>query len=109
MYKEGEELIGTSDSAWDADKLYVIDSATKEIRGNTTMYCDTSGTWRYSKNDAEVTGTPIMPNDMLILVSGVRPSGAPSPWTWTYAPGDFYKFPTRHMGREHLRQTGTEP
>ena len=85
----------------DADKLYVIDTDTKEVRGNSTMYCDAEGTWRYNKNSLEVTGTPIHPNDMLVLISagGNGASGATVDWDWTYSPTDFYKPPTRHMGR----------
>ena len=85
----------------DADKLYVIDTATKEIREKSTMYCDAEGTWRYNKNRLEVTGTPIHPNDMLVLISagGNGEKGATVDWVWTYSPTDFYKPPTRHMGR----------
>ncbi|MBR3583405.1 MAG: hypothetical protein IKO01_08205 [Kiritimatiellae bacterium] len=85
----------------DADKLYVIDSATKEVRGNSTMYCDGQGVWRYNKNSLEVTGTPIHPNDMLVLISagGNGKNGATVEWVWTYSPTDFYTLPTRHMGR----------
>ncbi len=77
-----------------ADKLYVIDTDTKEVRGNSTMYCDSNGDWRYNKNSLEVTGTPIHPNDMLVLISA-----GGDDWVWTYSPTDFYKPPTRHMGR----------
>ena len=86
--------IKKSNQPWLADKLYVVDSATKEPRGNTTMYCDAEGVWRYNSNRAEVTGTPIKPNDMIVLISY-----GGSNWTWTYRPADFYALPTRHMGR----------
>ena len=84
-----------------ADKLYVIDIDTKEVRGNSTMYCDANGDWRYNKNSLEVTGTPIRPNDMLVLISagGNGKNGATVDWVWTYSPTNFYKPPTRHMGR----------
>ena len=86
--------IKKSNQPWLADKLYVVDTATKEVRGNTTMYCDANGVWRYNSNRAEVTGTPIKPNDMIVLISY-----GGDDWTWTYRPADFYALPTRHMGR----------
>ena len=83
-----------------ADQLYVIDSATKEVRGGATMFCDANGEWRYAKgtypNYPKVAGTPIQPNDILVLISG---SGSGT-WTWTYTPEQFYKLPDRHMGRK---------
>ena len=81
-----------------ADKLYVVDSKTKEVRGNSTMYCDADGVWRYNSNKTPVTGNVIKPNDMLILIS-VSGSGT---WEWTYSPEDFYEPPNRHMGRDRL-------
>ena len=88
---------------WDAttDKLYVVDTETKEPRGDTTMYCDANGTWRYNKNRAEIasTDTPIHPNDMIVLISGKKEEGAGDTWNWTYSPEDFYQPPTRNMGR----------
>ena len=82
---------------WDADKLYVIDTETKEVRNGSMMYCDPDGTWRWVKNRAEVVGWPILPNDMLVLVSS---GNASTDWTWTYSPTNFYKLPDRHMGRK---------
>ena len=85
---------------WAADQLYVIDSATKEVRGDATMYCDANGEWRYAKgtypNYPKVTGTPIRPNDILVLIS----CGGEGTWTWTYTPEQFYTPPNRHMGRK---------
>ena len=88
-----------SDDSRSADKLYVVDTKTKQVRGNSMLYCDSSGIWRFVSNDSEVQSRVIHPNDMLILQSGKRPSGAPVRWTWSYAPGDFYTMPDRHMGR----------
>jgi hypothetical protein len=88
-----------SDDRRNADKLYVVDSATKEVRGESMMYCGSDGTWRFVRGGGVVPDGFIRPNDMLVLVSGVAPSGAPSPWTWLYSPTNFYAPPTRHMGR----------
>ena len=85
------------DNPWDADKLYSIDPATKEVRGGSMMYCDAKGTWRWVKNQLEVTGAEIKPNDMLVIVSSGK---AAASWTWKYAPAQFYKLPDRHMGRK---------
>ena len=86
-----------SDNPWDADKLYSIDPATKEVRGASMMYCDAKGTWRWAKNQLEVTGPEIKPNDMLVLISS---GNAPKSWTWEYTPAQFYTLPDRHMGRK---------
>ena len=87
---------------WAADQLYVIDSATKEVRGGATMWCDAHGKWRYAKgtypNYPEVGGTPIQPNDILVLISQSGESS--ETWTWTYTPEQFYTLPDRHMGRK---------
>jgi hypothetical protein len=86
-----------SDNPWDADKLYSIDPATKEVRGASMMYCDAKGTWRWVKNQLEVTGPEIKPNDMLLLISSGKSAAS---WTWEYTPAQFYKLPDRHMGRK---------
>ena len=85
-----------SNDPWDADKLYVVDTETKEVRNGSMMYCDNGGTWRWVKDQREVVGMPILPNDMLILLSS---GNADDDWEWSYTPSQFYKLPTRHMGR----------
>jgi hypothetical protein len=85
--------INRNDEPRDADKLYVVDTATKQVRRNSMMYCDTGGDWHL------VTGGPvpsgfIQPNDMLVLISA-----GGSDWTWSYCPDQFYTRPNRHMGR----------
>ena len=88
MYKD--------DNPWDADKLYSIDPATKEVRSDSMMYCDTEGKWRWVKNQLEVTDAEIKPNDLLVIIS----SGNAADWTWEYSPTNFYTLPDRHMGRK---------
>jgi hypothetical protein len=79
-----------------ADKLYVIDSATKEVRNGSMMYPDGTGKWRWVKGQGEVVGAVIFPNDMLVILSS---GNADDDWEWSYTPSDFYTLPTRHMGR----------
>ena len=83
-----------NDNPWDADKLYVVDTATKEVRGGSMMYCTSSNTWQFV-NGGSVPEGFIKPNDMLVLISATNGTD----WTWTYHPTNFYKLPTRHMGR----------
>jgi hypothetical protein len=91
-----------SDDPRVADKLYTIDPATKEVRNGSMMYCDGAGNWRWVKDDSEVRGTPIQPNDMLVLQIGEHEA---TEWTWEYVPSTFYKLPDRHMGRPQKTQT----
>ena len=58
--------------------------------------------WRWYKGDINadnpvVTGTPINPNDVILIKSCNGSSGS---WTWTYSPTNLYHgLPDRHMGR----------
>ena len=102
-----EEAGLTKGNPWAADQLYVIDSATKEVRGDATMYCDAEGEWRYAKgtypNYPKVGGTPIQPNDILVLIS----ADGSGTWDWTYTPEQFYTLPDRHMGRKRTTEEGS--
>ena len=76
------------------DRLYILDSETKEARGGSTIYCDADGTWRWVNGDGEV-GYVIHPNDMMVIITH---GGKTESWTWEYKPKDFYTLPDRHMG-----------
>ena len=91
-----ETGMARSGNPWEADQLYVVDPATKEVRNGSMMYCDDKGKWRWVKDRSEISGAVIHPNDMLILISSGE---ADEDWTWTYHPTNFYTLPTRHMGR----------
>ena len=86
-------------AAPEADKLYVVDTQTKEVRGNSMVYCDDAGNWKFVVGGWAVPGDYIRPNDMVVLISGEPVSGESSTWTWTYTPEQFYDLPDRHMGR----------
>ena len=81
------------------DSLYVINTHTKAVRGNSTIYCTTNSTggqdWKFEKTGAGVGGGFIKPNDMIVIISR---NGDGIPWTWEYNPRDFYAIPTRNMG-----------
>jgi hypothetical protein len=86
-------------AAPEADKLYVVDTQTKEVRGNSMVYCDDAGNWKFVVGGWAVPGDYIRPNDMVVLISGERKTGDENTWTWTYTPEQFYDLPDRHMGR----------
>ena len=85
-------------AAPEADKLYVVDTQTKEVRGGSMVYCDNEGNWKFV-NGGGVPNNYIRPNDMVVLISGERKTGDENTWTWTYTPEQFYDLPDRHMGR----------
>ena len=87
-------------TAFEADKLYVVDTQTKEVRGNSMVYCDNDGNWKFVVGDRAVPNNYIRPNDMVVLISGERKTGDKNTWTWTYTPDQFYDLPNRHMGRK---------
>ena len=96
--------IKKSNQPWNADTLWVIDSSTKEIRNNSTMYCTTNvdatgrEIWKFNRDGGEVPDGFIRPNDILVLKSVTNGTD----WTWTYDPTNFYALPDRHMGRDRL-------
>ena len=75
------------------DIIFTYDNETKGVRNKSLIYHD--GTqWK----NAYGSGTKIYPNEAIVIWSQGAPSGKTS-WTWTYHPTNFYKLPTRWMGR----------
>ena len=119
----------SGDQSWLGDHLYVVDTETKEVRGESMLYCSAEEvvpetdeeeddavvpeagegeepppkewkyTWKFVKNNRSVPNGFIKPNDMIVLISV-----GGEDWTWEYTPDQFYDLPTRHMGRDTLKE-----
>ena len=79
-----------------SDEIYTINTSTKQVLSGSTIYCDSSGVWRFVANDALVPAGYFKPNDVIVIVS--RNGGIGQSWTWSYRPDQFYDMPTRWMG-----------
>ncbi len=79
-----------------SDEIYTMNTATKGVLANSTIYCDPDGVWRYVAGNGLVPGGFFKPNDVIVIVS--RNGGLGNEWTWTYHPTNFYALPTRWMG-----------
>ncbi len=79
-----------------SDEIYTINTSTKSVRNNSTIYCDANGVWRFVAGDVLVPAGYFKPNDVIVIVS--RNWVGDGHWTWTYDPSDFYVLPTRWMG-----------
>ena len=79
-----------------SDEIYTIDTATRDVLGGSTIYCDAGKVWRFVATDGLVPGGYFKPNDVLVVVS--KNGGLGNTWTWTYHPTNFYALPTRWMG-----------
>ena len=102
VHNLGETIVeqGFMPGKTSGDRLYVLDTETKAARDGSTIYCTTNGVWKFVKTDAEVPGNFIKPNDMIVIISRNPGTGGNTTWTWTYAPTNYYRLPTRHMGTE---------
>lgn len=78
------------------DEIYTLNTATKDVLGGTTLYCDEEGVWRFVGTDTLVPWGYFMPNDVIVIVS--RNWVGNGSWTWTYHPASFYDLPSRWMG-----------
>ena len=79
-----------------SDEIYTLNTATKDVLGGTTLYCDEDGIWRFVGDDTLVPWGYFMPNDVVVIVS--RNWVGNGSWTWTYHPAHFYQLPSRWMG-----------
>lgn len=91
-----------SNDAGRGDVFYIIDTHTKSIRGDSSIYCDASNIWRFSGTKQAIPSDySVQPNDMIVLISRNAPSAeyatGDQAWTWSYSPSDFYTLPTSHM------------
>ncbi len=92
-----------------SDEIYTMNTATKDLMGGHSIYCDANGVWRFMPS---IAGTPgdlvppgfFKPNDVLVIVS--RNEAAGGYWTWNYHPAQFYTLPTRWMGWTDLPSGG---
>ncbi len=78
-----------------SDEIYTMDTTTKGVLNGKTIYCDTSGVWRFVSGNGLVPAGYFKPNDVLVIVSRNRVGDGH--WTWTYHPRQFYALPTRWM------------
>lgn len=78
-----------------ADKLYTLDTTTKDVRDGKIMYCNGAGNWLFLDNSPVPTNY-FKPNDVIVIVS--LNGGVGNSWEWTYHPTNFYELPTRWMG-----------
>ena len=80
-----------------SDEIYTMNTATKDVLGGSTIYCDQNGVWRFVANtNVVVPAGYFKPNDVLVIVS--RNWVGNGYWTWSYHPAQFYSLPTRWMG-----------
>lgn len=78
-----------------ADKLYTLDTTTKDVRDGKIMYCNGAGNWLFLDNTPVPTNY-FKPNDVIVIVS--LNGGVGNTWEWTVHPTNFYELPTRWMG-----------
>lgn len=79
-----------------SDTIYTINTATKDVRSDSTIYCDADSVWRFAANNTLVPWGFFKPNDVIVIVS--RNWVGDGQWDWTYNPRSFYTLPTRWMG-----------
>ena len=80
------------------DEIYTWDTTRKAVRGGSSIYCDSTGTWRYVNGNGSVNGAYFKPNDVIVILSRNRAAPQSNSWTWTYYPTSYYRLPTRWMG-----------
>ncbi|MBP7008791.1 MAG: hypothetical protein KBC66_03150 [Kiritimatiellae bacterium] len=81
-----------------SDEIYTMNTATKAVLANSTIYCDPGGVWRFVDGNGLVPGGFFKPNDVIVIVS--RNGRLGNSWTWTYHATNFYELPTRWLGND---------